>query len=175
MEASFANLTSHQSHGPTRAIHFSICERRLFASEAKIRRGMDSSRFSNPRRAVSPDAEHPSPTRPRLSIPRRHASPLAAAPALCSPPTPTPRCRTSPVTRRRALSARCRVLHSHSPPRLHSHSRRLHLSRLLAAHASLQPTPLSQSLTHALCTCSRATPAPRRRACTHRRFSVQAA
>ena len=79
---SFCNLHLVRGQNP--------CERRQLA-------------FLEPRRAVSPDAEHPSPTRPRLSIPRRHASPLAAAPALCSPPTPTPRCRTSPVTRRCAL------------------------------------------------------------------------
>ena len=120
---------------------------------------------------------------------RTACSPDAATPLQPSPPSalrspPTAR-QTSPLApasnaRGRAchdapprLSARRRVLHSHSPPRPPQPISPLtppRRPRLLAAHASLQPATGRASL-HLPPRLS----APRRRACTRRRLSAQAA
>ena len=141
--------------------------RHFWARGASRRDASTTTHLDSCRTACSPDAAtplQPSPPSALRSPPTaRQTSPLAPASNARGRA-----CRDAPPR----LSARRRVLHSHSPPRLHSHSRRLCLSRLLAAHASLQPAP--QSLPRPLHLPPRLSP-PRRRACTRRRLSAQAA
>ena len=98
-----------------------------------------------PPRLSSPRRRALSARRPRLPRPRRwrQTPTLAAVPAVTRRPAPKLAAASSTATRRRVL---------------HSQSRR---SRLLAAHASSPPTPLSsQRLAALLCTCRRASRHP---------------